>query len=129
MNIPPRYVRRDRRVYPFSLCKACGVAGLTDADGGRTKIVCSPTTCLACGTTQCLSNGGGNGRCFICFYGYLPGWSQRQQSCRYSGCTEPVVARAGAWPVCKNHLERRKPGYTSDRLAERDKTWILCEAV
>ena len=49
--------------------------------------------CRACGAVQCHGNGAGNGRCNICHYGRLPGWSFHTHShaCAYKGCGEPAV--------------------------------------
>jgi len=117
-----RYIRKDSRVYDFSLCKRCGAAGGCDHNG------CSESTCLACGTTQCSSNGLGHGACSICFVGYLPEWSHSsERMCRYKGCGKEAIARDGMWPVCAAHLEQRRPGHVTKCLAERDKGWVLVD--
>lgn len=68
-------------------CRYCGRFGDRD---------CAPTTCLACGTVQCHGNGGGNGTCFVCHNGWLPGWSHgySTRECGYRGCTQPTVSYA-----------------------------------
>ena len=44
---------------------------------------CKPAQCEGCGTWQCFSNGSRNGRCKVCLYGHLSGWSK---GCGYTGC-------------------------------------------
>jgi hypothetical protein len=124
MQITPRYVRKNRRIYNFSLCKACGSAGGTAG-------LCGATTCLACNTTQCMSNGLGCGQCSVCYVGILPGWSGSDQTCAYKHCDKKAVARLGnvRKPVCKEHLEYKQAGYVEQRVSERDKSWFICEAV
>lgn len=120
-----RYVRKDRRVYDFSLCKACGAAGGCDLSG------CSTMTCLFCGTPQCSSNGLGRGQCAVCYHGFLPGWfgSQPGQACSYKGCSAPAVGRfPRKGRCCQAHGERILGAeYVSARLAERDRTWVAID--
>jgi len=112
-----RFVRKDRRIYDFSLCKACGTAGFTSG-------TCTAVVCKACLTVQCHSNGGGNGRCSVCYVGLLPGWSGTNCGCSRKDCDQRAVAIARKRAVCANHL-----GKTADdiaqRLAEREKSWVL----
>lgn len=114
-----RYVRKDRRIYDFSLCKLCGTGW-----GGSGE--CGRTVCLACGSPQCMSNGLGHGACGVCYHGILPGWSGWECKCGYKDCGVQAVARIGGRPsqVCAYHLERRKPGYVAARLIEREKNWM-----
>jgi len=118
----PRYVRKNARVYDFSLCKLCGAAGFTT---GR----CETTTCLYCGTVQCMSNGGGRGQCAICHHGFLPGWSGSHAGtpCSYKGCIEPAVGRfPRKGRVCASHGTRiLGAGYLAQQLVERDRIWEL----
>jgi hypothetical protein len=125
MSAHTRYVRKNRSVYDFSLCKVCGAAGGCDSHG------CTTITCLWCGTPQCSSNGLGNGTCAICFHGFLPIWSgcQSGQPCAYKGCKETAVGRfPRKGKVCATHAERiLGPEYLKTRLAERDKQWMAVE--
>ena len=118
-----RWVRKDRRVYDFSTCKLCGSAcGVV-----KPAVQCAATTCLACGSRQCMSNGLARGTCSICLVGLLPGWSGTDRSCSYAGCAERAVARADGQNAyrCCFHLERGKwAGYAAARLAEREKYWV-----
>ena len=116
-----RWVRKDRRVTETALCSYCGTCW-----GGFPNRQCPPSTCLACGSTQCLGNGLGHGDCSICYIGMLPGWSGTDRACGYKQCTQPAVAFvAGQVRVaCKDHLERNgKAQYVAARLAERHKAW------
>lgn len=80
--------------YNWSQCRYCGRAGHD----------CKPATCLLCGTVQCFGNGLDNGRCNLCFAGYLPGWSRTstQNTCARRGCRsgKPAVGLAARKPVC-----------------------------
>ena len=118
----PRYVRKDARVYDFSLCRLCGAAGFTIG-------TCEPTTCLYCGTTQCMSNGGSRGQCAVCYHGLLPGWSASHagQPCSYKGCAEPAVGRfPRKGRCCDAHGSRiLGPEYKAARLAERERLWAV----
>lgn len=112
-----RYVRKDARVYEHSLCKRCGAAGGCDRDG------CREATCLACGTTQCSSNGLGRGTCAVCFCGMLPSWSgcHPGQSCSYKGCQGHAVAFGrGGKKVCREHLLRQRPTFDADAITRRN---------
>ena len=122
-----RWVRKDRRIYDFSGCAACGTCWGAAPGAAKQGHTCSVTTCLACGTDQCMGNGLGGGECGVCYYGLLLGWSGTDRPCGYKGCRERAVAttpRVGF--ACKAHLARsgldvRIQGY----LADRDKTWEL----
>jgi hypothetical protein len=118
--MPIRFVRVDRRIYDFSLCKLCGTAG------GCTSSGCSTVTCLWCGTPQCSANGLARGQCGVCHHGFLTGWSTSAgKPCSYKGCGLPAV---GIFPrkgqCCATHGARNlKPGYLDECLADRDKRW------
>lgn len=120
-----RYVRKDRRIYDFSLCKLCGSAG------GCSAPACGRLVCLFCGTPQCSSNGLGRGQCSICFHGFLPGWSGSHpgQSCSYKGCKSPAVGRFPRKGRCCSEHGLRILGadYLQKRLAEREKLWVPIE--
>ena len=120
-----RYVRRDRRVYDFSLCKLCGTAGGCDRDGCRTY------TCLWCGTPQCSANGLARGQCVVCCHGFLPGWagSSPGQACSYKGCLEPAVGRfPRKGRCCTVHGVSNLPaGYLEMCLAMRARHWVAVE--
>ena len=118
-----RWVRKDRRIYDFSLCDLCGTAGGTT---GR----CNRSICMACGSAQCSSNGLARGTCGICFIGLLPGWSGNNRKCSYKGCNNQAIARVDGQNSlrCREHLERGKwAGYIARRLAERNLAWIEIE--
>jgi len=52
-----RWVRKDRRIYEFSDCRLCGSAhGVV-----KPEIEHRESTCLACGSRQCLGNGTARG--------------------------------------------------------------------
>lgn len=119
-----RYVRRNRRIYNFSSCLLCGCAcGIVK---GEAK-VCRPTTCLACGSRQCMVNGLGRGQCSICLIGLLPGWSGNNRTCQYIGCTNHAIVACDGVNIyrCKDHVERGKwIGYIDKQVSVRDKAWI-----
>ncbi len=100
---PGRWVRKARRIYEFSSCHCCGTCW-----GGYPEHRCPVTTCLACGSAQCMGNGLGRGQCSICCHGLLPGWSGNPGVCGYAGCGQPAVfgsaPRVGR--VCPAHLSR-----------------------
>lgn len=116
-----RYVRKDARIYAFSLCKLCGTAGSCDSDGCRT------TTCLWCRTPQCSANGGARGTCAVCYHGFLPNWSgcHAGQACAYKGCTQPAVGRfPRKGRACADHgAHILGDGYLPKRLEERERMW------
>ena len=80
---------------------------------------CKQVVCMACGTSQCHSNGTARGTCRTCYFGRLPSWSFSfvPATCQYKGCTEPNVY---AWlpgthkHCCKQHgdaiIARRHKG-------------------
>jgi hypothetical protein len=114
-----RFVRKERRVYDFSLCRLCGSAG------GCSAPRCSRAVCLACGTPQCHSNGLGNGTCGVCYVGLLPGWSGSDRPCGYKGCGERAVARAPRVGLCcRQHMQRAGVlGKVTAALMDRAKRW------
>jgi len=57
---------------------------------GRWGEECKPAQCEGCKTWQCFSNGAGNGRCRVCHYGHLNGWSGFGK-CGYKGCDREAV--------------------------------------
>lgn len=80
-------------------CRYCGSSRYTPE--------CPESTCLACGLTQCHSNGGARGQCDICHYGLLPGWSGWDRPCGYAGCRNRAVAAAPRVRyACRDHLAR-----------------------
>lgn len=105
-----RYVSKDwRRHAQPNGCAWCG----SGVDGTH-----RPTTCLACGVTQCHAH---HSECRACFYGWLPGWSRGYVwaddgstrnvagRCGYKGCENPAVAKAPrVGRVCADHLDRPK---------------------
>ena len=120
-----RYVRKDRRVQHDSHCLYCG------ANYGIVKgepRACRTTTCLACGTKQCMVNGLGNGQCSVCYHGLLEGWagSACGQACSYKGCKQHAVARGrGRKRVCLAHLGRQQPDFMVSTEKNRDTGWVL----
>ena len=125
MKAQARWVRKDRRIYDFSTCLCCGSgSGICKGEPKAHKV----TTCLACGTPQCMGNGLARGTCAICFIGLLPGWGGTDRPCDYKGCLEKAIARCdGANKFrCATHLEMGKwLGYVAARLVEREKQWEL----
>jgi len=121
-----RWVRKDRRIYEFSDCRLCGSAhGVV-----KPEIEHRESTCLACGSRQCLGNGTARGTCSVCLVGLLPGWSGTDCVCDYKGCDETAVALVDGKNRrrCRKHLERGKwAGYVDRRLAERERGWILVD--
>jgi len=108
-------------------CRYCGTMwGMQPDHTGH--VACPPTTCLACGSRQCMGNGLGHGTCSICYIGLLPGWSGTDRPCSYKGCNEKAIALVGHGSHayrCRTHLERGKYlGYVSKRLAERGSAWV-----
>ena len=104
-------------------CNACGAYTIV-----KPETRCKPATCLLCGTTQCMSNGLGNGCCKVCFYGLLPEWAGNEGVCRYKGCKEKAVARGirGKRFVCQAHfIQQQGSNFLAKRLAERNKEWVL----
>ncbi|MDO8611103.1 MAG: hypothetical protein Q7R95_11310 [bacterium] len=121
-----RYVRKDRRIYDFSTCNLCG-----DAYGViKPEIQHRATTCLLCGTRQCMGNGLGNGCCSICYHGLLPGWSGSEGICSYKNCGKVAVARGkqGKRYVCLEHAFKQFGNDVIER-AKIDllKSWVLVE--
>lgn len=118
-----RWVLRNRQIYPWSHCRICGTSWGSSKTGQ-----CSPTTCGACGSTVCMGYGLGNGKCPVCYFGLLPGWSGNQRTCSYKGCDKPAIAvdpRNRNRYVCENHW-RRLGGEEIVRkaLERRAKEWI-----
>jgi hypothetical protein len=124
-----RWVRKDARVYDFSDCKLCGSCwGICTGE----PMACRVTTCLACGSDQCLSNGLRRGQCGICLVGLLDSWGGNQRLCAYQGCSEQAVAYVDGANKrrCLLHLERGKwLGYVARHVLERDRSWQLTGAV
>lgn len=61
---------------------------------GRWGEECKPARCEGCGTWQCHGNGAGNGRCRVCHFGHLEGWSKGfidGNRCGYKGCGREAV--------------------------------------
>jgi hypothetical protein len=114
-----RWVRKDRRVYDFSLCRRCGTAGGCGREG------CAEAKCKACGTVQCSGNGLGRGTCSVCHVGLLPGWSGHNRPCGYKGCVRLAVALAPRiGRCCEGHLRQAKLDVCiAERLAERANNW------
>lgn len=130
-----RYIRKGSRVYSNSpACRWCGTAwGQPNA-----RRECEHTTCLACGSGQCMGNGLGRGQCGICLIGLLPGWSGTNRQCGYKGCPEKAIAacdRVGF--CCRKHTTRATNGrlyeskkpitvaeYIAARLADREREYV-----
>lgn len=123
MQVRGRYVRSNSVIYRDSHCLYCGAhCGICKGEARA----CRVTTCVACGSDQCMSNGLGNGQCSVCYVGLLPGWSRFERPCRYSGCKAQAVAQDGKWSVCAVHLEKRKPGYVEKQIEARDRgAWTM----
>lgn len=121
-----RFVRKNRVVYASSHCRLCGSCHGVVAP----EIEHRGTTCMLCGTRQCMGNGLGNGCCAICFYGFLPGWSGIGGNCGYKNCRKPAVARGirGKRGVCAEHFAlQHGSDYLQKRLDSRNKEWIEVE--
>ena len=118
-----RYVRKNSQTYPDSHCLLCGANyGICKGEPRR----CRPTTCMACGSTQCMVNGLGRGQCVVCYVGLLPGWLGTNCTCSYKGCGQPAIARADGANRnrCRIHLERGKwAGYIEKQLTARAVTF------
>lgn len=91
---------------PTRQCAYCatfaGKLNTYSSDGSR---YCDQTTCKACGITQCMSNGLGNGLCGYCYVGILPGWSRSERPCAYKGCKHNAVAVTRK-DACADHVLR-----------------------
>lgn len=119
----PRYVKKDRRIYDFSSCQACGTCW-----GSRPG--CEAVACMACGVVQCMGNGPS---CAICYRGLLPNWSGTTRPCGYKGCKQQAISRAQrVGYVCGEHATRAKAHKTStiaegiqEALQNLAKTWEL----
>lgn len=124
-----RYVRKDR-VRAAGGCRACGSFwGQPSAKGA-----CGVTTCMACETPQCMSNGLGRGQCSICLVGLLTGWGMGDRPCGYKGCTALAVAAVPRVQyACREHLKRaviqREPAakFIAAQLASRSARFVLWE--
>lgn len=125
MSQSTRWTRRNRRIDTFSRCKICGTCW--GGEGQR----CAPTTCPACGSTVCMGHGLGNGKCPICMFGLLPGWSGNRRVCTYKHCGQPAIARHPSrrpWYVCKAHWERAGGAFTVEiALSRRPHDWELVD--
>lgn len=137
-----RYIRKGARVYTYThhsepkWCRWCGTGyGIAQS---RPPYECAHTTCLACGSGQCMGNGLGRGQCGICLIGLLPGWSGTNRQCGYKGCPEKAIAacdRVGF--CCRKHTTRATNGrlyeskkpitvaeYIAARLADREREYV-----
>lgn len=88
--------------YRWAQCKYCGRAASTN---------CDPVACLCCGTVQCFGNGGSNGRCKVCYHGFLPGWSRLggEHLCGRKDCEGAAVTKAPrVGRVCLAHAATTK---------------------
>lgn len=122
-----RFIRKNYLTWNGAVnsCRLCGSYTIVPPE-----VECRPTTCLWCGSRQCMSNGLGNGTCSICFHGLLPGWSGTEgKICSFKNCNQPAIARGrqGKKYVCKDHVEHQFPGYLTARLTDRDKQWYLTD--
>ena len=123
-----RWVIRDQmeRVarYDWPQCRFCGRAQIRD---------CRPVACLLCGSVQCHGNGSGNGRCKVCYFGRLPGWSGNHGECDRASWHGTAVGVARKCRLCRAHIEAVKYGdravngysrtvaeFVAERLAHRD---------
>ena len=122
-----RWVRKNRVIYQDGRIKACRLCG--SCYGVESDGKCRPTTCLACGSVQCMSNGLSNGTCSICYHGLLPGWSGNDQKCGYKGCEEKAVARAprGKKFCCAKHFQRAHGHPVEEYLKDRSLFWVEVE--
>jgi hypothetical protein len=102
----PRWVYGN--VSHYSLTIGCPCCGTMYGESAQ-HIPCKPAECMLCGTVQCFSNGLGNGRCRLCSFGFLPGWSRPyDQRCGYAKCNAPAVAIVtGKKLACKDHAIRK----------------------
>ena len=118
-----RWVKKDRRIYEFSCCAACGTGWGSAPGDAKAGHMCDRTICLACCSPQCMRSGLGRGQCSICYVGLLPGWSGSDHACDYKGCAERAVARVGGINkhVCFEHLKRKKEAKYVMESAERVK--------
>lgn len=136
IRVEPRYVRLSAIVYSHSICRACGSAGAAD------RPACRVTTCLACGSPQCMSHGLGRGQCAICYVGILVGWSGSDRRCSYKRCGERAIATSGKRNVCARHAHQARAvgvygregrvsvaEYIADHLARREREWALLDHV
>lgn len=111
---------RNRGVGSSRGCPHCGTYG----DGHNTP--CRATTCMACGTTQCMGNGSARGTCAICYIGRLPGWSWLgRDRCGYARCQGETVATAPrVRRTCRDHLARSGGATIIEHaLAARERNW------
>lgn len=105
-DAPARWVRVNQaRIFePAQQCRYCGTFW-----GGAGD--CKATVCMACGASQCMGNGLGNGQCSLCYVGLLPGWSGSDGTCTYKGCGSLAVARGrGRKKICAVHAAHQKIG-------------------
>lgn len=134
-TIEPRFVRRNATPSADANCQLCGTFW-----GGFPTSVCPATTCMACGTPQCMVNGLGRGQCAMCLVGLLPGWSGTDRKCGYKGCSYKAVAAVPRVDYCcRTHLHRAKKTVAGKActvattiqwaLAHRNIEWVLVPSV
>lgn len=120
---PGRWVHRGPyggQRYGWAQCRYCGRAQNGD---------CRAVDCLLCGTTQCHGNGGGDGCCSVCHFGYLPDWSRTAEEavCGYTGCEESAVATAPrVRRVCASHASRAAVHLPGGRIPLADYATVQC---
>lgn len=124
-TVEARWVSSGRRIYEGAHCLCCGTNwGILKGEPRACKV----TTCMACETPQCMSNGLARGQCGICLIGLLRGWSGSNCTCDYKACLQPAIVRVDGLNKnrCALHVERGKwVGYIKKRLEERDKHFKL----
>lgn len=101
-----------QRAYDWPRCKYCGRAS-------QDSRACERVTCALCGVAQCKASS----TCAICFVGYLPGFSRRDNRdgvsfgigsglrfCSYKGCDgEAVTMLTKSRAACMAHVNGKKP--------------------
>jgi hypothetical protein len=120
------WIRKNTQIYNDSHCLLCGSNyGIA---GGEHRAH-PPSSCKACGTPQCWTNGMAHGTCGVCNVGLLDIFSQHDRPCGYKGCGKEGVALAPrVGRVCKDHLQRAKLDVKiAQALAERLKYWRQVE--
>lgn len=113
-----RLQRIDAKIYPNSHCLICGDSyGIVSGEHRAHR----PSTCKACGNTQCWTEGLARGQCGVCYIGLLDAFSSRK--CGYKGCDKEAIAAVPRKRyACKFHLANSDSDtYIMRHLAERDK--------